>query len=105
MESAIQRPKRIGLQTFASNSDDGRLTTAGNGYKRMEIRIQRDDNPPIYHGMFENQSIARGAHTNCADMERIPPTRPENSGSLARQALVQQKPYQTASRRTTSSSM
>ena len=92
-------------QALASNPDDGGFTATSNCHERKEIGIQRNNNPPVRHGRFENPSIAGCTHTDFADMQRIPTIRPENFRSLARQALVQQKPRQAASRRTTSSSI
>ena len=93
-----------GAQTFTSNPDNGRFGTAGYGDDRMKIGIQSDDNPTIRDGPLNDLDVTGRAHTDFADVQYRPTTSPEDFGSFARQALIQQQRYQAASRRTTSSS-
>jgi hypothetical protein len=66
-----QAGKRLGLQSFDADANDGWALGSTQRQLRVEVRIQRDNRSPLSAGEFKDCRIIGGRQTDVADVQRV----------------------------------
>jgi hypothetical protein len=93
-----QPSKPFTIQTFAPYPDNRRPGAAGQGKDSVKIGVESDTYAMFEPSILQDGSVIGLAQPDFANVNDVPTFRVQNSGRGTGNALIQQQPFQAASR-------